>query len=62
MTAIQVRDSIKKGEDTGPRLQCANALLTAPKGHAHAKGGVCSGGVDGVREKGQEKGLPKALT
>lgn len=56
VTAIQVRDSIKKGEVTGPRLQCANAPLTVPKEHAHAMGGVCSGDVDGVREKGQEKG------
>jgi imidazolonepropionase-like amidohydrolase len=48
MTAIQLRDGIKKGEVTGPRLQCANAPLTVAEGHAHAMGGVC-GGDDGVR-------------
>jgi imidazolonepropionase-like amidohydrolase len=51
MTAIQLRDSIKKGEVAGPRLQCANAPLTVAKGHAHAMGGVCGGGVDGVRDE-----------
>ncbi|PCG94547.1 Hypothetical protein PENO1_078000 [Penicillium occitanis (nom. inval.)] len=49
MTAIQVRDGIKEGEVTGPRLQCANAPLTVPKGHAHAMGGVCGGGADLIK-------------
>ncbi|KAJ3455923.1 hypothetical protein MRS44_017405 [Fusarium solani] len=48
MTAILLRDKIKKGEVIGPRLQCANAPLTVEKGHAHAMGGVCRG-VEGVR-------------
>ncbi|KAL2670357.1 hypothetical protein Neosp_014824 [[Neocosmospora] mangrovei] len=48
MTAIILRDKIKKGEVIGPRLQCANAPLTVEKGHAHAMGGICSG-VEGVR-------------
>lgn len=49
MAAIQLHDAVEKGEVIDPRLQCANAPLTVPKGYTHALGGVCSGGVEGVR-------------
>lgn len=48
LTAIQLRDSIERGEVFGPRLQCANAPLTVPGGHAHPMGGACEG-IEGVR-------------
>lgn len=48
LTAIELRDKIRKGEIPGPRLQCANAPLTIEGGHAHALGGVCCG-IEGVR-------------
>ncbi|KAJ4203430.1 hypothetical protein NW759_015182 [Fusarium solani] len=50
LTAVQLRDSIEKGEVLGPRLQCANAPLTVAGGHAHAMGGVCAG-IEGVRNE-----------
>ncbi len=47
-TAVKLRDEILAGKVLGPRLQCANAPITVPGGHAHAMGGECSG-VEGVR-------------
>jgi imidazolonepropionase-like amidohydrolase len=50
MTGITIRDKISKHEIPGPRLQCANAPLTVPGGHACSMGGECSG-VEGCREE-----------
>lgn len=50
LTVVQLRESIRKGEVPGPRLQCAHAPLTVAGGHCQAMGGVC-GGVEGVRNE-----------
>jgi imidazolonepropionase-like amidohydrolase len=48
LSTLRVRDQIARREQFGPRIQCANAPLTVPGGHAHVMGGACQG-VEGVR-------------
>lgn len=43
LTAITIRDRIARHEIPGPRMQCANAPLTVPGGHACSMGGECQG-------------------
>jgi imidazolonepropionase-like amidohydrolase len=43
LTAITIRDRISRHEIPGPRIQCANAPLTVPGGHACSMGGECIG-------------------
>lgn len=50
MTAIILRDKIRRGEVPGPRVQCANAPLTVAGGHAYSMGGVCQG-IEEVRRE-----------
>lgn len=50
VTSITIRDKIARHEIPGPRLQCANAPLTVPGGHACSMGGECSG-VEGCRQE-----------
>ncbi|KAK6072782.1 amidohydrolase [Seiridium cupressi] len=47
-TTASIRDQISRSKLAGPRIQCANAPLTVPGGHAALMGGVCEG-VEGVR-------------
>ncbi|KAK9415579.1 hypothetical protein SUNI508_10419 [Seiridium unicorne] len=46
LTTASIRDQISRGKLAGPRIQCANAPLTVPGGHAALMGGSIDRAAD----------------